>query len=382
MSPVELPDKCTGPLVAIGRACGKLYLAGEYAVVDPGGMALLAGVDRYVSVSAYHVDSPVGRIFSRYYPSEGRTFSISGQSRAGNRRIISSDWDRRDIVAAALEMAYAVVTDRGQVPQVLDLVIESGLDDEASGRKYGLGSSAAVNVAVIDAVLQAHECHVSRLELFQAAYLAATLSGQSGSGGDLASASHGGVVRYRRPELAHKPSPDCGDDLQPWAALVGTEWPNLELEHREDLPGLQLAAGWTGQPASTEAQLKRTEATQPIDSKEAFITQAAEVVQRLWQTWQDEPKEILDTWRSEFARFRELLAQYGQLKGITIETKQLATLTNIALEFSAAAKSSGAGGGDCGIALLPEEQSLIELHHAWQAADIIPLPVNLAQLNP
>ena len=53
MSPVELSDKCTGPLVAVGRACGKLYLAGEYAVVDPGGMALLAGVDRYVSVFAY-----------------------------------------------------------------------------------------------------------------------------------------------------------------------------------------------------------------------------------------------------------------------------------------------------------------------------------------
>ena len=45
----------------------------------------------------------------------------------------------------------------------------------------------------------------------------------------------------------------------------------------------------------------------------------------------------------------------SRASGITIETPQLRRLAEIAQEHGAVAKSSGAGGGDCGIALCPPE---------------------------
>ena len=57
-------------------APGKLYIAGEYAVVEPGHPAILVAVDRFVTVSvspATRQPTPGhdvgGRIFSDRYPS-------------------------------------------------------------------------------------------------------------------------------------------------------------------------------------------------------------------------------------------------------------------------------------------------------------------------
>ena len=48
------------------RAPGKLYITGEYAVVEPGGAAVLAAVDRYITVRLSE-GSSVGRVRSSAY---------------------------------------------------------------------------------------------------------------------------------------------------------------------------------------------------------------------------------------------------------------------------------------------------------------------------
>ena len=76
---------------------------------------------------------------------------------------------------------------------------------------------------------------------------------------------------------------------------------------------------------------------------------------------------------SAITRNRVLLVQLGRISGHVIETPELTRLVEIARDHGAAAKSSGAGGGDCGIALCPPDKDIAAMNSAWRAASIQPL---------
>jgi phosphomevalonate kinase len=75
---------------------------------------------------------------------------------------------------------------------------------------------------------------------------------------------------------------------------------------------------------------------------------------------------------------RVALMNLGIGAGLQIETAKLKALCNSAEEYGSG-KSSGAGGGDCGIAFLQEEAHIQGLHEAWKAADISPLKLNISK---
>jgi mevalonate kinase len=64
--------------------------------------------------------------------------------------------------------------------------------------------------------------------------------------------------------------------------------------------------------------------------------------------------------------------------GIPIVTPALARLVAAARRVGAAAKPSGAGGGDCGIALATSAAQAAAVRAAWQEEGVLPLPVRLA----
>ena len=49
------------------KAPGKLYIAGEYAVVEPGYKSILIAVDRFVTASIEDSNATQGTIHSRLY---------------------------------------------------------------------------------------------------------------------------------------------------------------------------------------------------------------------------------------------------------------------------------------------------------------------------
>jgi phosphomevalonate kinase len=62
-------------------------------------------------------------------------------------------------------------------------------------------------------------------------------------------------------------------------------------------------------------------------------------------------------------------------------TPALRALVEHARAAGAAAKPSGAGGGDCGIALLPDGAAHTRdwLHRRWSRAGVLPLPLKVAE---
>jgi phosphomevalonate kinase len=224
------------------RAPGKLYIAGEYAVVEPGHSAVLVAVDRYLTVRLTP-SSDMGRVHSRRYGHGPVTWV-----RDDSERIVV-EHSPFDYVTAAITLMERLRSERGLAPRYFDLWIDSELDD-MSGRKFGLGSSAAVTVAVIDALNRFYGMALNRTQRFRLALLATIQVAPTASGGAVAACTFGGFLAYTSPDR---------DELHGLARTHGVEemltvpaWDLCRIQPLPDLAGLHLLVGWTGSPASTE----------------------------------------------------------------------------------------------------------------------------------
>ena len=72
-----------------------------------------------------------------------------------------------------------------------------------------------------------------------------------------------------------------------------------------------------------------------------------------------------------------MLRRLGEASGVPIETPELKKLSEIADDYSAAGKLSGAGGGDCGIAVCFDEVTANNVVSAWEDEGLIPLDVTI-----
>jgi phosphomevalonate kinase len=273
-----------------------------------------------------------------------------------------------DYVTAAITLMERLRSERGLAPRYFDLWIDSELDD-MSGRKFGLGSSAAVTVAVIDALNRFYGMALNRTQRFRLALLATIQVAPTASGGDVAASTFGGFLAYTSPDR---------DELHGLARTHGVEemltvpaWDLCRIQPLPDLAGLHLLVGWTGSPASTEQLVDRVRMTpDDLDAHyAAFLAHSRVAVEELIGAWDRDPDTVLAVIR----RCRRLLQHLGSLRGTVIETSQLRTLCDLAEAGGAAAKPSGAGGGDCGIVLIPEDADQDVFLDAWAASGILRL---------
>ena len=223
------------PRGATGSAPGKLYIAGEYAVVEPGHRAVLVALDRFITVRAAAAEGS-GRISSDLYEDGPLTW----RRRAGDSMAQAPD-RAGDYVISAIRAVERMVLETGGGLRLFDLDISSELDD-AGGRKLGLGSSAAVTVAAVRAVAGLYGLPLDDLAVYKLALLATDAVQPIGSGGDIAAAAFTGWVAYASPDRAWlrraRTRMSTGE-------LVRARWPRLSIR-RLPAPDLRLRAGWTG----------------------------------------------------------------------------------------------------------------------------------------
>lgn len=406
-------------------APGKLYIAGEYAVVD-GAAAIVAAVNRYVKVT---VDDENLRCENtqenlrenlcenasnrrKYYgiiTSEGENYKPLYWSRDLNGNIFyRDDLDSEDsaksysyvlaamrVVDAYAREIYAPNCNRN----VYNLHISSELDDAKSGKKYGLGSSAAVTVAVVRALCKWYGLKLETSTISKLSLIVSSTVKKSGSGGDVAASSLGGVILYRaynREWLEAELSLINSGDSD-FNKLLHKKWPRLEIKRINVPETLKLLVGWTGSPASSaelvssvESSAKSTEKTTAKTSAEStaktsanftyqtFFEQSEICVQKLAQSLENFE---LDDISSGFAKNRELLQKLSALTGTIIETPKLTQLIEDADFVGIPAKTSGAGGGDCGIAItkIYENNRIESMKSAWKNHGIEPLNIEIAE---
>lgn len=353
------------------KAPGKLYIAGEYAVVEPGYPAVLIAVDRYITVRVSPASADTGHITT-----DQNAGSRLEWYRQGSDMLIEPDQDQFSFVLAAVRTVEEAAVALGVPLQVYDLDITSELDDD-SGRKFGLGSSAAVTVATVRALCAHYRLDLSRMEQLKLALLASIEVQRSGSGGDVAASMFGGWIAYTsfdrewaREQRGQRPLID----------LLKAEWPGLSVRALTPPTSLRLLVGWTGSPASTSRLVGDVQSNKSGDaawSYAGFLADSRECVESFVTAL-----DAGDT-GGVFAgirRNRALLRGLGEHTGTTIETPTLRRLIESAEDHGGAAKTSGAGGGDCGIVLIGEDADIDGLLAVWERADIRLL--NLHQHRP
>lgn len=386
-------------------APGKLYIAGEYAVVD-GSAAIVASVNRYVTVTVDDENLPTLSSESRKYygviVSEKENYKPTFWTRASDGSIEMLGNEKYAYVLAAMRVidsyageCFAPNMDR----KSYNLHISSELDDAESGRKYGLGSSAAITVATVRALCKWYGLKPDVATICKLSLIASSMVKRSGSGGDVAASSCGGWILYRaydrewlELELGLIKSGESD-----FNKLLRKKWPRLEFKRINVPETLKLLVGWTGSPASSEQLVSSVESSvvssveSSVSSEIAhsftyqdFCNQSEVCVQKLAKSLEESSLEEseLNNISACFAQNRELLQKLSVLTGTLIETPKLTQLIEDAILAGIPAKTSGAGGGDCAIALttIYEKNRIESMKSAWENHGIMPLNIEVAQI--
>ena len=312
------------------RTCGKLYWAGEYAVLEPGQLALIKAIPIYMTAEINASDAY--RLYSDM-------FSYSVDMRPDSSYALIQE-------TVALVEEY--LTDQGVDLQPFSLEIRGKMERE--GKKFGLGSSGSVVVLVIKAMLAFYERPAERELLFKLASAVLLKRGDNGSMGDIACIVSEDLVLYQSFNRETVAQWLEKEDLQ---AVLDRDW-GFSIRSVEPALKFDFLVGWTKEVAVSSHMVKQIKNNMNASFLQASKETVANLVKAL-EVGQEET--IID-----------LLEQASQLlEGLSsdIYTPLLMQLKNASRDLKAVAKSSGAGGGDCGIALSFGQDSTTLLKKRW-----------------
>lgn len=281
------------------RAAGKLFLIGEYAVLE-GEPAGVTAVDRYAIMAKEAQEAEAGLI-----------------------------------EAVAMEAARALGERFDEAARALAVDTSAFFGEEG---KLGLGSSAATAALAAGVALSLAgvdiETETGKRQAWHIAKAGhdAFFSVQ-GSGADIAAAIYGGMIRFQRPDKNAPPI------IEPWR-----------------MEGLHFGFVRTKTPASTAGFLQAVEkfkARSPQVYQETIENMGFAAEQFLKRKKADETMTMMFV--GQYNQYMDVLGQYAQAP---IVNMQMDRVIELAHEFGGAAKPSGAGGGDAIVAFFTEADAL------------------------
>jgi len=307
-------------------APGKLVIAGEYAVLHGAPAVVMAldvraqaRVSRVAKTDSVLVDSVSGQEF-RFHCHEQKGFQWLGRAPGERGRILQ----------VVLTTFLDEQQDFGCVP-ALRVSMKTDAFYKLVGaerRKLGLGSSAAVLVALVGALFDAlsFPLDIQGISSFCCEAHRRFQDGQ-GSGVDIAAAINGGVLGVRMKQSDAKLS------------ISRLGWPD----------GLFLLPVWSGKSASTVELLSRF-STHRDRYPGAFDRQMQSLKdhsERVFAAWLE---QSVDNILTALDGYERALRDFDREAAIGINTDVHERLRKLAEQHGARYKTSGAGGGDIGFA--------------------------------
>lgn len=341
---------------------GKLFIAGEYSIVENGRKALITSVDRFITVTIKKAS------FSSVESFKDERLSFQ---RKNGELLFDNENEKWGFIRSSIKVAEEYLSFLVDEFQDYEIRIQSQMDDK-SGKKYGLGSSASVTVAVIDAIFKFYNINLEKIKLFKLACLATLENSPNNSCGDIAAISFRDFVYYRN--FDHEFIKDKKETLNIYE-LVNSQWPQLEIKVLEFPETWSFMVGWTQMPASSSDLVKIIRNNSQKDSfYREFQNKSDEYVDRIVRTIEEKD---FDSFKLYLEKTRQNLIELSNKYNSEIETKELETLTCIALNLGYASKFSGAGGGDCGIAINDDHKKDNLLIDKWEKNKIKYLDINI-----
>jgi len=306
---------------------GKLMLMGEHAVIY-GSPCIVTAVDQRVRITTEILDELVFRL------------------EAPDVKVINYQKELEEIgkgeipkEAKFVEMAILNFISKYKIQNGIKITTSSDFSS-----KLGFGSSAAVTVGVIKAAAELFKLRLSSKELFDLSYKTILDIQGKGSGFDVAAAIYGGTLYFKMGASVIEP---------------------LSAE------GLKLVIGYSGVKTDTVAMVNLVK--RKMRNYKTGIEKIFDNIKKLV----DEAKIAILA--KDWQRLGTLM-DYNQnyLEDLGVSTEKLNLMVEAARKSGAyGAKLSGAGGGDCMIALVsnkkkPEVSQAI----ADAGGEIIPIVTN------
>lgn len=312
------------------KTCGKLYWAGEYAILEPGQLALIKAIPIYMRAEI---------AFSERYCIYSDMFDFAVDLTP------NPDYS---LIQETIALVEDFLTYRGQDLSPFSLEIRGKMERE--GKKFGLGSSGSVVVLVIKALLALYDITVDSELLFKLASAVLLKRGDNGSMGDLACIVAEELVLYqsfdRQQVAAWLKEEKLATVLErDWGFSISQVKPTLECD---------FLVGWTKEVAVSSnmvQQIKQNINQNFLSSSKATVTALVEALE------QGKAEKVI--------KQVEVASKLLESLSADIYTPSLRQLKQASQDLQAVAKSSGAGGGDCGIALSFDEQSTETLKNRW-----------------
>lgn len=296
----------------ITSAPGKVVLSGEYAVLD-GAPAIAMAVNRRASVSVTEVDGELNRVTSpgfcdvegQFRPTKNGVEWLQGEEEF---RLVNSVWQAANVESAS---------SRNIVIDTREFI------DGATRRKTGIGSSAALTVALTAALSNRGDTAGIARRAHR------DVQAGVGSGVDIACSVNGGLIEYRMENYSSRSLP----------------WP----------PRLMFRLIWTGVAVYTADKLKHFHNNASGRKRSRILlSEAADAIAIAWRAG------VAESILSQYKDYIDVLRIFSDDHDLGIFDAGHRELLAAAHSADLLYKPCGAGGGDVGIVLGIDEARLNE----------------------
>ena len=214
-----------------GVAYGKLYLAGEYAILEDYASALITSVPKKITVFVENSD-------------ETTIFDTINKTKVG----LLEENNNFTLV----QQFILFLTEYTNCNKTFALTIYNELHND--DKKYGLGSSGAVLVAIARAILSFENVDYNDLTIFKLVALFNIKHNLSGSMGDVAASINDGITYYEKFNAEFVNNMIHQDKSV--KEIINSDWDGLRIEKVHPKADLSILARWTGEAVHTKEHVK------------------------------------------------------------------------------------------------------------------------------
>ena len=225
-----------------------------------------------------------------------------------------------------------------------------------------------VLVSVVKVLNEFYELELSNLYIYKLAVISNMKLQSLSSCGDIAVSVYSGWLAYSTFDHDWVKQQIETTSVN---TVLDKNWPGLHIEPLQAPENMEVLIGWTGSPASSPhlvSEVKRLKSDPAFYGE--FLDSSHQCVENLIHAFKtNNIKGVQKMIRQN----RLIIRQMDNQASVDIETEKLKHLCDIAEQHGGAAKTSGAGGGDCGIAIIHQNADKQKIYEEWTSNGIKPL---------
>ncbi len=349
---------------------------GGYSIIEPNNIGFVTSIDKRVYAEATALPFP-------HIELKNNQLDIDCKGVYKNNKIVLKDeteQKKATFIRDAVQFALNYLEQRGVKLHGVSVKTKSDAAFSIDAAKSGLGSSAAVTVATVGAVLSLHGIDLINKKEIEALHKIAqyshcTSQGKAGSGFDVASSTYGSI-RYSRysPELIK----------MSLSQAIGSKWdysitpinlPSFFYAVVANIPNNSTSTTQMIAKVKEFKEKNKAEYTKMISELNEYNQKAIKCLEILQAQRSEEKLAEFEKW---FDSARGILKTLGEKSGIEIESNEMTQLIEESKKHGAfTASLPGAGGGDSIAGLCLSQTDAFKLKSFWSKSGLELLDISI-----